>query len=604
MKRASILLLSGILLGCSSTAYRDSADLDVGRILRDREKSTLGYKPQVQVAADEPKSTPKRVYEKIPLTPIPPAGPTPAERLEVHRTAGPLGPETWWKDLPSIEAEDMATEPSSSTGAKPRFVGPPAPGPKPLALDLFGCIEYAVGHSRSYRDQMDSLYLTALDVTLQRHLFAPRPFATSSLTYNGSQIGYQSALTATQSVGVRQQLPYGGEIVAQGLATFVDALDRNVEGGENASVVISGSIPLLRGAGMVNLEPLINSERQVVYQVRSFETFRRNFVISIASQYFGLLAQQQGVQNRRVSLQDLESLTERATWLFRFGRLIYLEVQRSLQSQLSAEASLLNAEAGYQASVDNFKLLIGMPTDQPLEIVPVLMDVKAPHASENEALELALLYRLDYKTAQDQVDDALRGVENAKNGLLPDLTLTASGNLTNPADSAARELNANNSNYSAGVTLDLPIDRVAERNTYRRSLIGLERARRNLSGVKDQITSDVRDDLRNIPVAETQLRIQARGIELAQRRLDYANTLLQQGQINTRDLVEAQTDLLSAQDAFEQSRSQLQIRILEYLRDTGTLRVDPDAGSIGRAMDRAAATNEPTQHSPPGTIVK
>ena len=46
---------------------------------------------------------------------------------------------------------------------------------------------------------------------------------------------------------------------------------------------------------------------------------------------------------------------------------------------------------------------------------------------------------------------------------------------------------------------------------------------------------------------------------------------------------------LRAQDAYEQARAQMQIQILRFLRDTGTLRVDPGAGAIGIAMDRKSS---------------
>ena len=36
-------------------------------------------------------------------------------------------------------------------------------------------------HAREYSTQTEELYLAALDVTLQRHLFAPRPFARTGL---------------------------------------------------------------------------------------------------------------------------------------------------------------------------------------------------------------------------------------------------------------------------------------------------------------------------------------------------------------------------------------------------------------------------------------
>ena len=105
---------------------------------------------------------------------------------------------------------------------------------------------------------MDLLYITALDVTLQRHLFSPRPFASTGLEYTGGQktSDYKSALTVTNTAGVRQQLPWGGEVVARALVDFVNAINGNVNDGESAGLVLSGSMPLLRGFGMINLEPL------------------------------------------------------------------------------------------------------------------------------------------------------------------------------------------------------------------------------------------------------------------------------------------------------------------------------------------------------------
>ncbi|MGH7213240.1 MAG: hypothetical protein ACREIT_00445, partial [Tepidisphaeraceae bacterium] len=51
--------------------------------------------------------------------------------------------------------------------------------------------------------------------------------------------------------------------------------------------------------------------------------------------------------------------------------------------------------------------------------------------------------------------------------------------------------------------------------------------------------------------------------------------------------VEAQSSLIDAQDRYEQARAQLQIQVLRFLQQTGTLRVDPQAGALGQAMVRA-----------------
>jgi outer membrane protein TolC len=436
---------------------------------------------------------------------------------------------------------------------------------------------------------MEDLYLAALNVTLQRHLFEPRPFAGASLQYAGGQkdAAYNSALTTVLRAGVRQKLPYGGEVVAQGLVNFVDALDSNVVGGETASVALSGTIPLLRGAGMVNLEPLINGERELVYQVRTFENFRRDFVISIASQYFRLLNLQQAVLNRKLNYASFITLTERSRALYSVGRVGYIELQRALQEQLSAEDDLISSQESYLSALDDYKILLGMPTDQNVEIVPVELNVSLPKVTEAEAVALALKYRLDLQTSRDEVDDARRHVSNARNGLLPDLNLSGQTQIGNRLSSPASSLDERNNTYSASLDLDLPIDRVAERNVYRAALIGVRKAERDLDTLKDQVVSDIRESLRLIQESQLTLQIQRQGITLAEKRRENAYELLRSGKsTSTRDLVEAEQSLLRARDAFESARATLQINVLRFLRNNGTLRIDPAAGAIGQAMDR------------------
>lgn len=557
--------------------------MQVKELLRDRQRQTLGYVPPVRVSGDIPAAA-TRAYARIPASPIPPAT-MPIERQTVDVPPAPLGPELpppgTSPALPGLGDIEAAGQLS----AAPAPLGPPLPDDLQTRLDFFGVLQYAFEHSPAYRQQMEDLYLKALDVTLERHLLSPRPFARQKLDYEGGQrsVDYRAALTAATSAGMRQKLPWGGEVVAETLVSFVNALEGAAGDGESASVALSAAVPLLRGAGMVNLESLINSERQLVYQVRAFEDYRRSFVVNIASQYFRLLSQQQNVVNRQLNVANLAALTERTQALYEAGRISFLEVQRSLQSRLFGESSLIEARSAYQAALDDFKLLIGMPVDQPLQIVPVELHLTVPDEPVERAVATAWRYRLDVRTAEDRIDDASRGVRNAENGLLPQLDLTARSSMGNPAGEPASRLNADTLTYSAGVTLDLPVDRVAERNAFRRSLIEFERARRNCVQLRDRVAGEVRDSLRMARAAMLNVELQRRGIELAQRRLEFSNELLRQGKVQARDVVESQSSLLDAQDRYENARAQLQIRVLQYLRDTGTLRVDPAGGVLGRA---------------------
>ncbi len=578
-----------LIAGCTAQWAKRSADDQVYGILKDRKKTVLDYTPQAVAETTVDPTPAKSAYAKVPLTPIPPREPPVLEPAEPDIPFGPLGPVDLFGEDPS-PAHELMTEAIARGPALERLrLGPPTTVPEGNVLDLFESIEYAVQNSRQYQNQMEDLYLAALQVTLQRHLFEPRFFAQTSVQYEGGQedVSYKSALSVANSIGVRQQLPYGGEVVAQALVEYVDAFKGTIEDAESADIVLSARIPLLRGAGVVNLEPLIQSERDLVYAVRNFEDFRRDFAVQVSTQYFRLLTLQAGIANRRFNYIVLSRLTEQTLALYDAGRLNFLQVQRALQSQLQAENQLIDADDAYSFALDNFKILLGMPIEEPLEVVQNELDVNFPDL-DVDAPGLALQYRLDLQTSRDQVEDAQRQVQVAKNRLLPDLDFTASGTIGSPVDSPAAQIDDSTTEYSAALTLNWPLDRIAERNAYRASLIGLERSQRSYVQTRDQIIADVRDSQRNIRSALAVLEIQRNGIQLAEKRLEYSNELLIQGiATDSRDVVEAQQSLLQAQDGFDRARAEVQIQVLQFLRDTGILRVDPTAGAIGIAFDRA-----------------
>jgi hypothetical protein len=587
------LALGALFAGCGADQYRRQADADVYRILRDREAKTLDYQPESTIASEAAPPVQPRAYARAPETPAPPPAPPPIEpAADEPLPYGPIGPENRFPGLPAPEVTTgwmlNRTLEELRGDAVPLLFGPPAPRRPVNRFDLYRSLRYAVRHSRDYEDQLEDLYLAALDVTLERHLLSPRPFATSGLRYTGGQFetDYRSALAATAGAGVRQRLPYGGEVVAQTLVEFVNAISDNAESGENAALVLSGSVPLLRGAGMINLEGLISGEREVVYSVRRFEDFRRSFGVTIASQYFNLLARQRSVENRRQSLRDRQRLLDQQRALFAAGRVTFLQVQRSEQTVLSAQSSVLTAQQAYQDSIDDFKITIGMPVEDELEVVPTDTVLTVPDLEKTDAVELARAYRLDLQTARDRVEDATRQVANARNGLLPELNLTGEARVGSLAGNPAADVDSRSATYSAGVTLDLPIDRVAERNAYRRALIAFQQSQRTLEETNDRVTADVRSAIRAIRSAQVQIEIALRAIESANKQIELSYELLKIGQADARDIVDAQNALLTAQDQFEQSQVSLQVQVLQFLRDTGTLRVDPDAGSIGKALAR------------------
>jgi len=142
------------------------------------------------------------------------------------------------------------------------------------------------------------------------------------------------------------------------------------------------------------------------------------------------------------------------------------------------------------------------------------------------------------------------------------------------ATASDSRIHLNEAAYSALLTLDLPLERVAERNDYRNSLISLERSVRDVASLEDRVKLDIRNRLRALGSTRESLQIQARAVEVAQKRVSGANMALEAGRAQIRDILEAQEALLSAQNALTAAVINYRITELELQRDMGLLKVD------------------------------
>ena len=170
--------------------------------------------------------------------------------------------------------------------------------------------------------------------------------------------------------------------------------------------------------------------------------------------------------------------------------------------------------------------------------------------------------------------DAQRQVVVAADALRAQLTVGAEARFAdNDADGTA---SFQGTEYAALLSLDLPIDprtRTAERNTYRTSLINLERATRSVQDLEDQIKLSIRSELRTLLESRESLKIQAQSVVVAEKRVRSATLFLEAGRAEIRDLLEAQDSLLSAQNSLTAAVVNYRIAELQFQRDLDLLTI-------------------------------
>ena len=533
--------------GCASW-YAADADREVHTVLAQYSQKALGNREQQILRPRELPEAP---------TSAPSSAPSSAED-------GIPGDEDLATTQPSAETQPVAeTQPAN-----------------PELIDLTRALHLAFTSSRDYLDQQESLYLSGLGFTLTRYNFGPILDSTISYLWQ-DRVNSVGSDSLSAGVSARQIMPLGGTATLSGDVTGSrdngPDLFRPPDPSEydyNSNVQLNLRQPLLRGFGYeVSHEALTQGERDLVYAVRAYELFRQDFCINVTEAYYQLVSQKMQLANDEQNYRDAVFDREKSEALRQVDRNRDDDVFLAKRREIEAEDALLVARTNYTLAVDDFKILLGLSTSATIEVPDEEPTFKSVRIEPKSAVEVALHNRLDLHTVRDRVDDAERQVRLAKNGLLPDLDLNVDWGFNNlpskPFDPTPERWSA-----TVGTTLDLPLDRKAERNAYRASLIALAQIRRDLEQRENKIERDVLDQLRQLTQVEKRIQLQRDQIEREKRAVTVTRIRIESGDAQTRDLLDAQQGLTNARNALLNLQVQHFIGRLRLNRNLGVLFID------------------------------
>jgi len=456
--------------------------------------------------------------------------------------------------------------------------------PSSGVLSLAQAVALATAQNRDYQSQKETLYKKALRLTGERYKYALKWFGTIDTTYTDNKSnGDDVELNASGGIS-KSELLLDGIIVntriAIDWARFLTGDPRTTLGS-----VLSGdvTVPVLgAGAGKVAREDLTQAERDVLYEIRAFNRYRKTFVVSIVNDYYRVLQLRDTVTNAKNNYETKVELRRRSEMAADAGVVPPFEVDQAEQSELNARDSYNRAQQSYEHALDEFKIRLSLPTDA--EVVLDQNELKAlekigiselDYAPE-VAIETALVQRLDLANSMDEVDDAARKVELAAEGLGVQLNLVGSLDVGSLEKTKFTRLQFHEGIYSLGGQADLPLDRKSQRNAYREWLITFTQRQRAYENQVDEVKLDVRRAYRKLQEEAESYRTQQKSLELAENRVESTRLFWELGRAQTRDLLESQDALLEAQNRLTAALVAHTIAKLNFFRDIGILEVRPD----------------------------
>lgn len=403
--------------GCSPTKYRLQADRDAYHVITDRDADARWTAPDYNIEID-PRSRYFDGYD-------PDHSPMPVDDPDSHEymrlVDGKKGWEHWHDNGDRTELENPAWR-----EALGEYVDIDEDGA--VNLDVDSALRLAYVHSPSHQRQLETLYLSALDVSAERFrldtqffggydaryghdgsLIPPRlsfspvlnrfvitpAISGPGIETNRLTLGRPSA--ADPALQARRKLATAGEL----LIGFANSFVFEFTGGDaNLSTSLANFTfiqPLLRGAGKdIALEQLTFAERKLLANLRAYGQFRQGFYTQVAigelgvsgpqrfgsstnlqsfsgtggvGGYLGLLQQRQRIRNSEDNLSLQLRTLARLEALLKSEFIDLVQVDQFRQNIERQRSDLLLSRNALELDLDRFKTdALGLPPDLSIEL--------------------------------------------------------------------------------------------------------------------------------------------------------------------------------------------------------------------------------------------
>jgi outer membrane protein TolC len=364
----------------------------------------------------------------------------------------------------------------------------------------------------------------------------------------------EKRVNVNQGLTVNQALKSGANIGV----SLVNDMFRYYTGDPRKSIISTISVnlvqPLMRGRGFkIVVEQLTQAERDVIYAVRDFAHFQDEFAVGIVLDYFRLLQQKDTVINQWANYQSRIKTT--IYLKARQDRENLLDVSQAEQNELSAKNSYIDSVIGYRNSLDQFKQTLGIPVgakvtlrDEEIEDLRSV-GLLSLNLTGETGLQHALERYLPLITDIDRFEDQKRKIAVAADQLKADFNIFADAGIDSEGPTDYTNFDFDDVQANVGFELNLPLDRLTERNVYRTTLVNFERQIRQLEQAIDATKNGVDRGLRELGQFQIGYQIQTNAVSLARIRVYGQEIKNRAGLSILSDLLDAQDDLIVAQNA-------------------------------------------------------
>jgi outer membrane protein len=446
----------------------------------------------------------------------------------------------------------------------------PELGPEPGAptLALAEAVRLAVQQNFAILSAADALTSARIREDTSRAQFYPK--LTPRILASSDDRGFFLDLS--------QRLPWsGGSLAASGGVRSIDG--DGLPAAKSSDLRLLWSQPLLRGFGPnATYYDLTNSKRAKEAQERSFTLSRQRLAVQIASSFYSVVQQRQLLGVARQSYNRSEALLRASEARLEVGLVSKLDVFRAELQASQGQEAMVRTRAALETALEQFRNLLGLPPDHPVE--PVAVTLPETIERDVEPTEVlvgrAIAARLDLQELRDQIGDARRTLSLARQNLLPqlDLNLELTRQGFGPSYSNAFTGGVNRLNFF--LSSSYPLERSSDKANRSFAEMDLAARERNLRQREMEVASEVRSAVRELDRLMKSIDLQRKAVEVAQQQRRLATLRYQRGLASNFDVVDAEGSLVLARSTLVSLLTSYQVQRIDLLRVVGTLDVDKE----------------------------
>lgn len=434
----------------------------------------------------------------------------------------------------------------------------------PVVLSLDEAISLALKHNSALQAARDRVSSANISLEGAQSEFAIKIQPAISGLFQKNQ-----DLTQGYGIQLSKKFHIGGELSLQAQTQIDKSLTKQYQ----TELTLAYTQPLLKGRGTLpTTAELAAAERSTRSQSRNLLLAQQQLMINVATAYYGILRDQMMVDVNMQTLARAKTLLQAAEAKLKVGMASKMDVFRSELQALTAENGVVDAQAALQNTKRQFNLLLGADLNAAFALSATL-DYQPVTVEQAQLVQQALENRLELQEAYENLNDAERQVQIARQNLYPPLDLSIQYTRNGAGNAFKESLDLTDSRWGVGFNSTFNLDTARDRGTYQQAQLAYDAALRAIQATEQDVTLDVLQTVTALNQAQARVELQEQSVRQAEKQWELADLRYKKGLSDNLDVIDAEGALLGAKTNYYTAIAQQLIAKLKLKQVTGTLEI-------------------------------